>query len=77
MSPVRSNEAKLQGVFDSIWLGLAAQAGVSDPVVDALGAVFVADVEHDRFFSVLEEQSRTRVRSASDRADNISGDFTH
>ena len=59
MSPVSSNEAKLKRVLHGIRLGLAAQACKADPVVDALGAVFVADVKHDGFFFPLEEQPRS------------------
>lgn len=59
MPPVSPDEAELKGVFNSIGLGLPAQACKADPVVDALGAVFMPDVEHDRFFPEVEEKPRS------------------
>ena len=58
MSPISSDKAELERVLDGIRLGLAAQTCEAHPVVDALGAVFVADVEHDGLFSEVEEQPR-------------------
>ncbi len=64
MSPVSPDEAELEGVLDSIGLGLSAQACEAYPVVDALSAVFVTDVKHDGFFSEVKQKPAIRTRSA-------------
>ena len=59
MSPVRPNEAELEGVLHAIRLVFAAQACEAHSVVDALSAVFMADIENDRLFAEVEEQPRS------------------
>ncbi len=59
MSPVRPHEADLDGILHAIRLGPATQACEADPVVDALRAVLVPDVEHNGLFSEVEEQPRS------------------
>lgn len=56
MASVRPDESELNRVFNALRLVFAAQAGKSDPVVDALRVVVMSDVQHDTLFSTVKQK---------------------
>jgi len=57
MPSLCSDESELQGVFHTVGLVFSTQSGKPDPVVDALRAVVMSDIQHDSVFSTVKKKS--------------------
>lgn len=66
MTSVGSDEPEFQRVLDALGLVFSAKTGKADPVIDALSAVVMSDIQHDAVFSALKQKPANMMSSGYD-----------